>query len=67
MQTIRGIFYMAGIAFEAVRMALVDAVERQQAITERLQDLPGQSELLELVYKQSGLLEKTLSLFNRII
>jgi len=58
---------MAGIAFEAVRMALVDAVEKQQAITARLQGLPDQSELLELVDKQSGSLKKILSLFSRII
>ena len=57
---------MAGIAFEAVRMALVDAVERQQAITERLQELHGQPELLELIDKQLELLKTTLSLFNRI-
>lgn len=58
---------MAGIAFEAVKMALVHAVESQQAITERLEKLPGQPELLDLVDKQSGLIKTSLGLFNRNI
>jgi hypothetical protein len=60
-------FSMVGIGFEAVRIALNDAVERQQAITELLQKSPEQTELLELAKEQSELLKKTLSLFNRII
>jgi hypothetical protein len=57
---------MVGIGFEAIKIALVDSVKRQRAITERLQKLPEQSELIELVKEQSELLKKTLSLFNRL-
>ncbi len=57
---------MAGIGIEVLRIALIDAVERQQAIAEQMQESPEQSQLLELVAEQSALLKKTLSLFNRI-
>ena len=57
---------MASIGFEAVRMSLVDAVERQRAITEQLQEPPEKPQLHDLVVEQSKLLEETLILFNRI-
>jgi hypothetical protein len=40
---------MASIGFEAVRMALVDAVERQRSITEQLQEPAEKPQLLDLV------------------
>jgi hypothetical protein len=37
---------MVGIEFEAIRIAMIDSVERQQAIAVRLQKLPEQLELI---------------------
>ncbi|MFQ3197374.1 MAG: hypothetical protein ACJAUL_001130 [Paraglaciecola sp.] len=57
---------MSGIGIEVLRIALIDAVERQRAITEQLQAWPERSQLLELVQQQSKSLKETLRLFNRI-
>jgi hypothetical protein len=58
--------YMSGVGIEVLRNALIDAVERQRAIIEQLQEWPERSQLLELVEEQSKSLKETLKLFNRI-
>ncbi|MFQ3236384.1 MAG: hypothetical protein ACI9C4_001955 [Paraglaciecola sp.] len=57
---------MSGVGIEILRIALIDAVERQRAITEQLKEWPEQLQLLELVEEQSKSLKEALRLFNRI-
>jgi hypothetical protein len=57
---------MSGIGLEVLKIALNDAVEKQQLITEELQELPEQSKVRKFVAEQSKLLEETLTLLNRI-
>jgi hypothetical protein len=57
---------MSGIGLEVLKIALKDAVEKQQLITEELQELPEQSKVRKFVAEQSKLLEETLTLLNRI-
>jgi hypothetical protein len=57
---------MSGIGLEVLKIALKDAVEKQQLITEELQELPEQSKVRKFVAEQSKLFEETLTLLNRI-
>ena len=57
---------MSGIGFEVLKIALQDAVEKQQLIVEELKALLEQSKLRKLVAEQLHLLEGSLSLLNRI-
>jgi hypothetical protein len=57
---------MSNIGLEVLKIALKDAVEKQQLITEELQELPEQSKVRKFVAEQSKLLEETLTLLNRI-
>jgi hypothetical protein len=57
---------MSGIGFEVLKIALQDAVEKQQLIVEELKTLPEKSKVRKLVAEQSHLLEGSLTLLNRI-
>jgi hypothetical protein len=57
---------VSGIGFEVLKIALQDAVEKQQLIVEELKAMPEKSKVRQLVLEQSHLLERTLSLLNRI-
>jgi RecB family endonuclease NucS len=60
---------MSTIGLEVLKIALHDAVEKQRFITaelQELQELPEQSNVRKLVAEQSQLIEKTLTLLNRI-
>jgi DNA-binding MurR/RpiR family transcriptional regulator len=57
---------MSNIGFEVLKIALKDAVEKQQLITEELKELPEESKVRKLVAEQSHTLEETLTLLNRI-
>ena len=57
---------MSGIGFEVLKIALQDAVEKQQLIVEELKAMPEKSKVRQLVLEQSHHLERTLSLLNRI-
>jgi acetate kinase len=57
---------MSNIGISVLKIALIDAVERQQLITAELEQMPEQSNVRKLVAEQTHLLEETLSLLNRI-
>ena len=57
---------MSNIGFEVLKIALQDAVEKQQLITAELEKLPEHSNVRKLVAEQSQLIEETLTLLNRI-
>jgi hypothetical protein len=57
---------VSGIGFEVLKIALQDAVEKQQLIVEELKALLEQSKVRKLVAEQLHLLEGSLSLLNRI-
>jgi hypothetical protein len=57
---------MSNIGLEVLKIALHDAVEKQQLITAELEKLPEHSNVRKLVAEQSELLKKMLTLLNRI-
>jgi predicted homoserine dehydrogenase-like protein len=57
---------MSNIGFEVLKIALQDAVEKQQLITAELQELAEHSKVRKLVAEQSELLKETMTLLNRI-
>jgi predicted homoserine dehydrogenase-like protein len=57
---------MSNIGLEVLKIALQDAVEKQQLITAELQELAEHSKVRKLVAEQSELLKETLTLLNRI-
>jgi DNA-binding MurR/RpiR family transcriptional regulator len=57
---------MSCIGFEVLKIALKDAVEKQRLIDEELKSLPEKSKVHKLLTEQSHLLEKILTLLNRI-
>jgi hypothetical protein len=57
---------MSNIGFEVLKIALQDAVEKQQLITAELQELAEHSKVRKLVAEQSELLKEMLTLLNRI-
>jgi hypothetical protein len=57
---------MSNIGLEVLKIALHDAVEKQQLITAELEKLPEHSNVRKLVAEQSQLIEETLTLLNRI-
>jgi predicted homoserine dehydrogenase-like protein len=57
---------MSGIGIEVIKIALNDAVKKEQLIAEELKELPEQSKVHQLVAEQTHLLEETLTLLNRI-
>jgi RecB family endonuclease NucS len=57
---------MSNIGLEVLKIALHDAVEKQQFITAELEKLPEHSNVRKLVAEQSQLIEETLTLLNRI-
>jgi hypothetical protein len=57
---------MSNIGFEVLKIALQDAVEKQQLITAELQELAEHSKVRKLVAEQSVLLKEMLTLLNRI-
>jgi hypothetical protein len=57
---------VSGIGFEVLKIALQDAVEKQQLIVEELKAMPEKSKVRQLLAEQSHLLEGTLSFLNRI-
>ena len=57
---------MSGIGIETIKIALNDAIKKEQLISEELNELPEQSKVRKLVTEQSKLLKETLTLFNRI-
>jgi hypothetical protein len=58
---------MSNIGIEVLKIALQDAVKRQQLIDDELAQMPEQSNVRKLVAEQSHLLEETLTLLNRIV
>jgi predicted homoserine dehydrogenase-like protein len=57
---------MSGIGIEVIKIALNDAIKKEQLISEELNELPEQSKVRKLVAEQTHLLEETLTLLNRI-
>jgi hypothetical protein len=57
---------MSNIGFEVLKIALQDAVEKQQLITAELQELAEHPKVRKLVAEQSELLKEMLTLLNRI-
>jgi hypothetical protein len=57
---------MSGIGIEVIKIALNDAIKKEQLISEELNELPEQSKVRKLVTEQTHLLEETLTLLNRI-
>jgi hypothetical protein len=57
---------LSSIGFEVLKIALQDAVEKQQLIIEELKTTPETSKVRKLVAEQSHLIEGTLSLLKRI-
>jgi predicted homoserine dehydrogenase-like protein len=57
---------MSNIGLEVLKIALQDAVEKQQLITAELQELAEHSKVRKLVAEQSELLKETMTLLNRI-
>jgi predicted homoserine dehydrogenase-like protein len=57
---------MNGIGIEVIKIALNDAIKKEQLISEELSELPEQSKVRKLVTEQTHLLEGTLTLLNRI-
>jgi hypothetical protein len=57
---------MSNIRFEVLKLALIDAITKQQLIASEMQELPEHSKLRKLVEEQSLLLKKMKSLLNRI-
>jgi L-fucose isomerase-like protein len=65
------VIVMSNIGIEVLKIALQDAVKRQQLIDDELAQMPlaqmpEQSNVRKLVAEQSHLLEETLTLLNRI-
>jgi hypothetical protein len=58
---------MSSIGFEVLKIALYDAVEKQQLISAELEELAEHSKVRKLVAEQSELLKETLTLLNRIV
>jgi hypothetical protein len=61
------VIVMCNIGIEVLKIALQDAVKRQQLIDDELAQMPEQSNVRKLVAEQSHLLEETLTLLNRIV
>jgi hypothetical protein len=57
---------MSNISIEVLKIALLDAVKKQQLIDEELKELPEQSKVRQLVTEQLKLLKESLFLLNRI-
>ena len=57
---------MSNIGIEVLKIALLDAVKKQQLIDEELKELPEQAKVRKLIAEQSELLKETLTLLNRI-
>jgi hypothetical protein len=57
---------MSGIGIEVLKIALNDAVKKEQLIAEELKELPEQSNVCKLIAEQTNLLKDTLTLLNRI-
>jgi hypothetical protein len=57
---------MSGIGIEVLKIALKDAINKEQLIAEELKELPEQSKVRKLVAEQTHLLEESLTLLNRI-
>jgi predicted homoserine dehydrogenase-like protein len=57
---------MSSIGIEVIKIALNDAIKKEQLISEELNELPEQSKVRKLVTEQTHLLEETLTLLNRI-
>jgi hypothetical protein len=57
---------MICIGFEVLKLALNDAIKKEQLIAEELKELPEQLKARKLVAEQSQLLKETLTLLNRI-
>ena len=57
---------MSNIGIEVLKIALIDAVEKQQLITAELEQMPEQSNVRKLVAEQTHFLDETLTLLNRI-
>ena len=57
---------MSNISLEVLKIALDDAVTRQQLITTELEQMPEQSNVRKLIEEQTRLLKESLTLLNRI-
>jgi hypothetical protein len=57
---------MSNIGHSVLKIAMVDAVEKQQLIAAELTHIPEHPNVQKLVAEQSKLLEKIRTLLNRI-